>query len=160
VDGSKDSPFHIPSKILKEFKACLSVPLALYFTMLFTICKFPSGFKASVITPLYKGKGPKSSADSYRPIVNLPLIGKIFEKIIYFRLYKAVETQLNPHQHGFRSNRSCETAVAELTQYIFDNVDKRCGRVVCVFIDLKKAFNSIDHNTLIAKLISNLSLTS
>src|SRR6185369_13538355 len=88
----------------------------------------------------------------------LPFIGKIFEKILYFRLYNATESYLNPNQHGFRKNRSCETAVSQLTQDIFDCIDERKGKAVVVFIDLKKAFNSVKHQQLIVKLLRDFDL--
>jgi len=159
VNGARNSELHIPSRIIKQFKVQLAIPLALYFTTLFSVCKFPSGFKASTIIPQYKGKGSRSKACNFRPIVNLPFIGKIFEKIIYFKIYDSVERDLNENQHGFRTNRSCETAVAQYSQAVFDYLDHRNGRVVAVFIDLKKAFNSVRHDIIIMKLLRDFNLS-
>lgn len=72
VNVARNSFTHIPDRILRHFRFCLSIPLALFFSTLFTISKFPIGFKASTINPLYKGKGKKTCASFYRPIIDPP----------------------------------------------------------------------------------------
>jgi Reverse transcriptase (RNA-dependent DNA polymerase) len=127
----------------------------MFFSTLLSLCKIPQAFKSAIITPLYKGKGTKNMAGSYRPISNLPIIGKVFEKIVFFKLYNTVEKDLCEAQHGFRKGKSCQTATAKFSQGIYDGIDGRKMRVLAVFIDLRKAFDSVVHQKLILRLIDN-----
>src|SRR6185369_11489311 len=112
-------------------------------------------FKNSIVKPYYKGKGKRNHPGSYRPICNLPIMGKIFEKIIYFRLYTAVEPGLDKCQYGFRKKRSCMLATAKFSNDLYRMIDGPNQKAVAVFIDLRKAFNSVNHNLLMKKLIEN-----
>ena len=69
---------------------------------------FPDILKIGKITPVYKNKGSKQSFDCYRPISIIPIFGKIFEKIIYNRLYNFFTSKnlINPKQFGFRKGHS------------------------------------------------------
>ena len=73
---------------------------------------FPDPLKIGKITPIFK-KGDDSSFENYRPVSTLPIFGKIFEKIIYERLYSFLTTQkiLNPQQFGFRKGHSTSHAL-------------------------------------------------
>jgi hypothetical protein len=72
---------------------------------------YPERLKFSLIKPIYKS-GDKSSPSNYRTISLLPVLSKIFEKVIYDRLFDYLHSnvQLNEHQHGFRSEMSTENA--------------------------------------------------
>lgn len=65
-----------------------------------------------------------------------------------------VEKTLSDFQHGFTSNRSCESATAFITQSLFNIIDKRSGKGIAVFVDFRKAFDGIDHVLLMEKLIT------
>jgi len=104
------------------------------------------------VKPLYKGKGSRKSPDSYRPISQIPPISRIFEHILFNEVSSKLDQMLSPFQHGFRKFR---TAATLLTQFIHQNMDGRCSRVEVVYIDLKKAFNSVNHNQLLRKLKNN-----
>ena len=104
------------------------------------------------MSPLYKS-GAKNDPSNYRPISVIPTVSKIYEKIIYDQLYDYLNTYnlLTHCQSGFRSFHSTLTALLEATNDWSINIDNEMFNGV-VFIDLKKAFDTIDHEILLLKL--------
>jgi hypothetical protein len=148
----------VPLKLLKTCKVSFSKQLSTLFTLIFTTISIPQCFKAAKITPLYKGRGKKLLASNYRPISGLNVYCKIFERLLFNRLRTRLEAKLCSQQHGFRKNRSCHTAIAEFTNYIYSALDRPAGKCVAVFYDAKKAFNSIDRTLLLKKLMYEYNL--
>ena len=107
--------------------------------------------KISKVCPIHKG-GPESDFGNYRPISVLPSFSKIFEKLIHKRLSDYLEKLniLTQSQYGFRAHHS--TAMALLDFY--DNVDAIDNKKysIGIFVDLQKAFDTIDHGILLNKL--------
>lgn len=142
----------IPIKLIKSAKAHISEHLTKIFNLSFETGEFPMDMKYSKIIPLHKG-GSTSELSNYRPISLTPIFSKILEKIMYKRIIRHLidNDVLFPYQFGFRKSYSTNLALAEITQNIFENlINKRttCG----VFLDLKKAFDTIDHDILLGKL--------
>lgn len=100
-----------------------------------------------IVTPVYKGKGSPYDADNYRPISVIPTFSKILEKAIYFKINNKLRQDgiLKPQQHGFMNGKSCQSALTSFTNDIYRGIDSRNGAVGAVFVDLKKAFNSLDY---------------
>jgi len=73
----------------------------------------------------------------------------MFEKIIFNRLSDRVDSLLMDNQQAYQGNRSCNAALTIFSNYIFNATDKPKGKVVAIFIDLKSAFNSVEHNLLV-----------
>ncbi len=96
-----------------------------------------------------------SQAASYRAIFNLTSFTKIIERFIYNRLTAFMNDKLNDRQDGFRQGRSCQTAVAMFTQEMSDIIDKPKGKGVALFLDFKKAFDSVNRKMLLPKLEMN-----
>ena len=94
-------------------------------------------------------KGIKSDLNNYRPISVIPVVSKIFEKIIYDQLYEYLNDNklLFDCQSGFRSLHSTLTASLEATNCWSVNIDNGL-----VFIDLKKAFDTIDHEIILRRM--------
>ena len=92
----------IPIKVIKRANLILSPILALHFNYLMKIGKFPDTLKLRKISPIYK-KEDAEQLENYRPISTLPIFGKIFEKLIYKRLYNffVVQNLLHDKQFGF-----------------------------------------------------------
>ena len=108
--------------------------------------------KIARVSPIYK-KGSKNDPSNYRPISVLSIINKIFEKILHKRLYKYLTKYdiLYKYQFGFREGHSTTHALIEATDTIkhaIDNKELTCG----IFIDLTKAFDTVDHSILLQKL--------
>ena len=109
-------------------------------------------FKTGKITPIFK-KGNKEKLENYRPVSILPIFGKIFEKIIYKRIsgFLSKENVLNDNQFGFRKGHSTVHALHSSVRKIEVAMDNRM-HTVGIFIDLSKAFDTLDHNIMLEKL--------
>ena len=112
----------------------------------------PSRMKQADVIPLYKAK-EKCLTSNYRPISLLLTISKILEKLTYKRTYRFLENtgQIYNSQYGFRSKHSCELAVSELLSEVIKN-NERGNDTTAVYLDLSKAFDTLDHELLLKKL--------
>ena len=108
--------------------------------------------KIAKVSPIFKG-GNNLQSENYRPISILPLFSKIFEKLIYNRAYNYfVENKfLFPKQFGFQINSSPEHATLESVSSTTKSFEKN-EHVLRVFIDLKKAFDTLNHEKPLHKL--------
>lgn len=119
---------------------------------------FPESLKLAKVTPIFKS-GSKSDPGNYRPISVLPIISKIFEKIIYNRLeiYLNSNNIISHNQHGFRKKSNTLSATIDLITKLKVNIDQK-KIALGIFIDLKKAFDTVSHEILLEKL-ANLGIT-
>ena len=142
----------IPIGIIKKTAKIISPILSYHFNYLMEIGQFPDELKLGKITPIYK-KENEEFLENYRPVSTLPIFGKIFEKIIYSRLYNYFTSKgiLHDKQFGFRKFHSTSHALNYSTDLIRNSLEKG-DHVLGIFIDLSKAFDTIDHKILIEKL--------
>ena len=150
LNNKKSSGYDsISNKVLKETKDTILPYLVVLFNKSGT---FPDPYKIAQVIPLFKG-GDKTNPNSYRPISLLPAIGKLFEKLLAKRLINfLVKYDLfSKHQFGFRAKFSTEYAATDLYEKLLHNLDQGLNSCT-IFLDLAKAFDSVNHEILIRKL--------
>ena len=111
------------------------------------------------MVPLYK-KGDKNSEGNYRPVSILPVISKIFEKVVYNQTneYLQAKNILYHNQSGFREGYSTDTALIGLSEYINTNMDE--GKYTgLILLDLQKAFDTVNHGILLSSIGMNTNAT-
>ena len=142
----------ISSIFLKQIATSIIKPLTIVINQVLNNGIFPDKLKIAKVVPIFKS-GDCALTNTYRPISLLPVISKVIEKIIYTQLSLYFESNklFSDSQYGFRPNHSTEQATLELTDRIIsamDNNDVQIG----IFLDLSKAFDTIDHAILLSKL--------
>ena len=114
---------------------------------------FPRSLKLAIVKALFKHKDSEHLFGNYRPISVLTSISKVFERVIFNQLYEYMTTNnlfINS-QYGFRKKHSTELAALEFLDRIAKDMDKN-KIPLSIFIDMSKAFDTLDHKILIEKL--------
>lgn len=138
--------------LIKQLDLEISYPLSVLINKSFSEGIVPDALKIAKVIPIHKAK-ERDQFSNYRPISILPVISKLYEKAMHKRLLNFMEKHdlLYQSQYGFRENHSTIMAVLELINKTIDSLDSK-ESVIAIFLDLSKAFDTINHKILLSKL--------
>ena len=151
-DGKAPGYDQIKSLIVKRVIHIICTPLCSIFNLCFETGQVPKELKIAKVIPIHK-KGPSDVFSNYRPISLLPLFSKIFEKCMYNRLQSHLDKHdiLYKKQFGFRAKHSTSHALLDFLLNSSKAIENK-EIIVGIFLDFKKAFDSINHEILLDKL--------
>ena len=152
LPSKSTGPASIPLKLLKVVADIIVVPLSIIINLSFKNGVFPELWKVAKVIPLHKG-GSTDELNNFRPISLLSIFDKIIEKLMHTRLYAFLDDHqiLCKNQFGFKKKSNCAHSLIEITERIKQSIDE--GKFGCgIFIDLKKAFDTVNHDILLLKL--------
>ena len=153
LDITKSSDiFNVSPRLVKTCATQISNNLTKLFNTSLAQGKFPSKLKTTKVIPIFKADS-KMEVGNYRPISLLPILGKVFEKLVHSRLYSFFEKNkiINDCQYGFQKNKSTEQALIDIQSKIIDAFERK-ETPCCIFLDFAKAFDTVNHNILLHKL--------
>ena len=158
ASNTAPGPDLITTKMLKAATPFITYPLCYIFNLSLSLGLVPLDWKTSSVIPIPKTSPPSNSPNNFRPISLLSIISKLLEKHIHSILlhFSLSHNLLSPLHFGFLPNRSTTTALIHSTHSIFSLLETYpavCG----VFLDLRKAFDSVPHIPLL-DLLSSVSL--
>ena len=142
----------IPCSILIDVLDFISEPLCNIFNRSILSGIYPRVFKIARVVPVFKS-GSENDVNNFRPISTLPLFSKIFERVLFNKLSDFIDERkiLNKSQYGFRKEVSTTHAILEFLHYVLKSFYQNFY-CVALFLDLKKAFDTVDVPILMKKL--------
>ena len=146
----------VSQRMIKICDSSIVNPLLIIFKSCIREGIFPDMWKMSNVFPIHK-KESKNLKENYRPISLIPILGKMFEKVLFDSLYDYFinNNLLTPCQSGFINGDSCVNQLLAITHEIHKNRDANLSTdTTGVFLDMSKAFDKVWHNGLICKLQS------
>ena len=141
-----------PRLLIKSYTGVLE-PLTYVINLSLEHGVVPDAMKVAKVSPIYKNSGNNNLIKNYRPVSLLPVFSKVLERIVYNRLYKYITKHalLSISQYGFQKGLSTELAILELQDRVAEILGDST-RCLGIFMDLSKAFDTLDHQILLYKL--------
>ena len=145
-------PDGVPTNLVKDATKFIAKPLAMIFNASLATGIVPNVWKLAKITPIFK-TGARNEKNNYRPISVLPVFAKLFENIVHDQLsdFLLSNRELTISQFAYRKLHSTITSLISLSDYWYENIDKNDANFG-LFLDLKKAFDTVDYDIHIRKL--------
>jgi len=152
LDSKKKGTFgNLPSSCLKDMiEVCDETLVNIWEKELVNSCNFPDNLKQADVTPIYKKDGA-TNVKNYRPVSVLPTVSKVFERLMQEQITHYMDKFLSPFLCGYRKGLSTQTALMHMIEKFKLSLDKK-GFSGAILMDLSKAFDTINHELLIAKL--------
>ena len=144
---------NISAKFIKQVSDGLITPFVHIVNLSLSTGIVPAAMKKAKVIPIFKNSGEVTIMKNYRPVSLLPVLSKVLERIVYNRLfhYLIKKSILHKSQYGFQKDLSTEQAILEMQDRLVDILNnKDC--CVGIFMDLSKAFDTLDHRILLKKL--------
>ena len=152
LSSSKAITDHIPLRVFKAITPIMLPSLTHVVNLSLTSGKMPDILKIANVAPIHKGDDP-NDPDNYRPISILPIVSKCIEHCVSEQTTRYFESNklLTNKQYGFRKNYSTTYLTLDLFDRLFDSKSTKNTPAI-IFLDIKKAFDTVDHDILINKL--------
>ena len=141
---------NIPLKVLKTSAMVTAVTLQQLYNQALTTGEFPSNLKNANVTPVFKKNNPLNK-ENYRPVSVLPIISKVFGKLMQNQMNLSIKSFLSHYLCGYRKDFNTQHALISLIERWRKSLDNK-GYGGAVLMDLSKAFDTLNHDLLIAKL--------
>ena len=143
---------NLGGRFLRDGAKVLAKSITVIFNLLVEKSVFPDECKIAKLKPLYK-KGSKLEPKNYRPISLLPIVSKMFEKLVHYQTQNYLDKHgiFYKYQSGFRTKHSTDTCLTLLNNTILNGMD-RGFLTGMILIDLQKAFDTIAHEIFSMKL--------
>lgn len=143
------SPDNIPMLFFVNLSLSLSIPLSILFNKSLEECKFPSKWKVSFVSPIFKD-GDKNDVSNYRAVSIMCAASKIFERLVFNMLFELVKDMIDESQHGFFAGRSTQTNLMDYISSVAHEIVNG-GQVDTIYTDFTKAFDKVSHVKLVNK---------
>ena len=142
----------ISPKVIKAVAGELAASLSRLYNCCMKEGFYPKCFKVARVVPVFKTEDP-TQFSNYRPVSVLPVLSQVFERILKARLVEFLDKQgvVIPGQYGFRAGHSTDMAILDMVEKVRSAWAER-SVALGVFINLKKAFDTVDHDILLKKL--------
>lgn len=145
-------PDKITASTIKRLSDILIPVLTYLINNVFSEGKYPEELKSTIIIPIHK-EGDKNKPENFRPIALTSVFSKIMEKIIKQRIMSYLKKIqfISSKQYAFQENTNTQTAVLDLITEVENEIENGKYTVI-IFLDLKKAFDTISKDILISKM--------
>ena len=151
LNSKKANTFkNIPPKLLKENSDICNDTILRVINNGIRTSQFPNDLKLADVTPIFK-KVDSSDVKNYRPISVLPVMSKVFERILQKQITEYIDKFMSPYLCGFRKGFSTQHALLALIENWKTSLDRK-GYAGSILMDLSKAFDTLNHDLLLAKL--------
>ena len=151
----------MPTWLVKQHLPVLTPILTKIVNSSISIGSFPSGLRRAIITPILKKASlDKNTLGNYRPVSNLPFVGKLIEKVVSAQVSDYISSNglSDPYQSAYTKARSTETALACVQNDILRAIDNQQA-VFLLMSDLSAAFDTVDHVILLERLAGDFGFT-
>ena len=151
----------MPTWLVKQYLPVLTPILTKIVNSSLSSGSFSSGLRRAIITPILKKASlDKNTLGNYRPVSNLPFVGKLIEKVVSAQVsdYISSNDLSDPYQSAYTKARSTETALACVQNDILRAIDNQQA-VFLLMLDLSAAFDTVDHGILLERLAGDFGFT-